>query len=92
MKVEINQVIAVIVLYNTLGDDSITFKSLAKCLASTNLTLDILVYDNRASPSGANGNVNISELNIHYYHDPSNSGLSKAYNLASRVGFELKKE
>jgi len=90
--VEINQVIAVIVLYNTLGDDSITLKSLAKCLASKNLTLDIVVYDNRASPSGANGKVNISELNIHYYYDSSNSGLSKAYNLASRIGIELQKE
>lgn len=91
MEIGIDQVIAVIVLYNTLGDDSVTLKSLAKCLASKNFTLDIVVYDNRASPSGANGNVKISDLNIHYYHDPSNSGLSKAYNLASRVGIELKK-
>jgi len=92
MEVEIDRVIAVIVLYNTLGDDSVGFKSLARSLFDKNFTLDIVVYDNRAAPQIENGIFNANELNIHYYQDSSNSGLSKAYNLASRIGIELKKE
>ncbi|MDB5121050.1 MAG: rhamnosyltransferase [Sphingobacteriales bacterium] len=92
MEVGIDRVIAVIVLYNTVGNDSIALKSLARSLASKNFTLDTVVYDNRASPQEENGIFDASELNIHYYQDYSNSGLSKAYNLASRIGIKLKKE
>jgi rhamnosyltransferase len=87
----IDQVIAVIVLYRTDLLRSQTFTSLGKSLHDLNAVLDLVIYDN--SPE-KNAYVDASSLvpwRIHYIHDPSNPGVSKAYNEGFKLGRTLDK-
>ena len=75
----LQEVYAVIVLYNLELIESPTFNSLLKSNNSTSAPLDILVYDN--SPS-AQELGKCERLNLEYVHHPSNTGVSVAYNVA----------
>ncbi len=78
----------IIVIYNTALDDSESFQSVG-AMAVNGAPLDILVYDN--SPSSQH----IAEypgLRITYYHDPENSGVSKAYNVGADHARKAQKE
>jgi GT2 family glycosyltransferase len=81
----LSQTLATIVLYNTSLGSSITFQSLGKALIQVGLRMDILIYDNSAVAQKIPHSAN--EWNIHYVHDASNGGVSKAYNSA----FEMAK-
>ena len=81
----LSQTLATIVLYNTSLENSITFQSLSKSLNKAGLPMDILIYDNSENPQKTPPLTN--GWNIHYVHDSTNGGVSKAYNSA----FEMAK-
>lgn len=83
-------VLATIVLYNTSLEHSVTFQSLSKALECSSGKLDVFVYDN--SPIQMYAGQTYDAWNIHYKHDPMNSGISKAYNLALRQAKKLGKQ
>lgn len=78
-----NKVLAILVLYQCKLEESKTFNTLADSLFSYNTELDMLVYDN--SPIAQYDGVNFSNknINIHYISDPTNPGVSKAYNIGA---------
>ncbi|MFM5068830.1 glycosyltransferase [Aeromonas veronii] len=62
----------VIVLY----EKKISEISFLNKIKNSNTNIDILIYDNSFDPQVCKG------LNLTYYHDPSNPGVSTAYNYA----------
>lgn len=73
-----NVILFVIVLYKCALKDSLSYRS----LLSQYDALPIFVYDN--SPNAQNINL----PNVFYYHDPQNSGLGVAYNMAAKYAKE----
>ena len=89
---KIDQIIAVVVIYNTKIEESETLISLSGSLAQTSDSMDLVVYDNSLHPVWENRSIFITEFfRIHYFHDPSNPGVSKAYNFAALYAQQLKK-
>jgi len=92
MENGINRIMGVVVLYNTLIEESITLKTLSKSLAANHLLLDLMVYDNSEYSQLQTGIFfTFKQFNIHYYHDALNSGLGKAYNLAAKIALQKHK-
>jgi rhamnosyltransferase len=82
----LNDTLAVLVLYKTPVCESPTFISLSAALQAENALLDIYIYDN--SPTRDSKIGDHKNWKITYRHDPSNPGVSKAYN----QGFERAKQ
>ena len=78
----------VIVLYKQSISESKSFKSLDSALDKVS-GLSLLIYDNSPVACGA---VNVHPWDIHYHHDPSNLGVSKAYNEGFKLARHLKKK
>lgn len=73
------EIFFVVVLYKVKLEDSQTIKSLDEALeTSTNL----LVFDNSPHRQYEKEYFDLGKFSIHYHHDGSNPGLSRAYNLA----------
>lgn len=88
MKECLNDILAVLVLYRRELTATETFVSLSCSVASNDGPLDLFVYDN--SPTSTWKKEEFKGWRIYYRHDPSNPGVSKAYNegchLARRLG------
>ena len=85
--------IGVIVIYNIRIEESETLITLNASLEKASVSLDVVVCDNSLNSDLVNGSVfRKGCFNIHYFHDPSNPGVSKAYNFASQYALLLKKE
>lgn len=81
-----DELLVILVLFKCTLQESEAFQSLSKNLEGKKSTL--FIYDN--SPSSQ---VFVSELwNIIYVHDPSNPGVSKAYNEGFKKAKELGKK
>ena len=81
-------ILAVIVLYKTCANDSVSVTSLARALAATvpdALRLRVMLVDNSPEASAAPG---IFEDEM-YRSAPGNCGLARAYNSALQVAHEL---
>lgn len=89
-KYNTNNILATIVLYNTSLEQSSSFQSLSEALSGFPDRLDVLVYDN--SPTQMYTGELYSSWSIHYYHDPANSGVSKAFNKAGEFAKALGKK
>jgi rhamnosyltransferase len=85
-------VIAVLVLYKTRLEDSKTFVSLGNSLKSSKLIMDIVVYDNSPTPMVSNPECVSDNWRIHYIHDETNPGVSKAYNEGLAIARKLNKK
>ncbi|GAA0892416.1 hypothetical protein GCM10009122_20950 [Fulvivirga kasyanovii] len=85
-----NSILATIVLYNTSLEQSQTFRSLSKSLLYSSDRLEVLVYDN--SPNRMYTGKKHSSWHIHYFHDPANSGVSKAFNHGGALAKALGKK
>ena len=83
---------AVLVLYKTRLEDSETFVSLSDSLKSSKLIMDIVVYDNSPTPMVTAPECINDSWTIHYIHDETNPGVSKAYNEGIRIAQKLNKE
>ncbi len=87
----INDTLAVLVLYETKLEHSESFISLSKNLENPGSKMDIVVYDN--SPEAVyEKEASFENWNIHYIHDRSNPGVSKAYNEGFKIGKKLNKK
>lgn len=80
--------LAVMVVYNRRIEACETFLSLAGCLTAESEKMDMLVYDNSPLPQAVPAAGRLSCFRLHYVNDPSNPGVSKAYN----KGFELARQ
>lgn len=88
----IGEILAVVVLYNRRIEESETISSLNKSLASLNETLDLVVYDNSIEKRCESGTIfQHGCFIIHYFHDASNPGVSKAYNFAAQYAKKINK-
>lgn len=86
----ISNTICVLVIYNTRLENSETFVSLSDNIQKNALNMDIVIYDN--SPSAMYNDEAHDFWNIRYIHDPTNPGISKAYNIGARIAQELNKK
>jgi rhamnosyltransferase len=77
---DVNEILAIVVLYNSKLNGSKTILSLNKSLELSDNFLDVLVYDNSPFKMEERKDFLYKRLNIHYVHDSTNSGVSKAYN------------
>lgn len=80
----IKEICFVIVLYKRKPEESPAFAAL-KNIASLH-EISLFVYDNSPQPA------EITSPFVIYHHDPSNSGVSKAYNDACRLAVRLQKK
>lgn len=78
----LSETLATVVLYNTSLESSPTFQTLGNALRAMGLSMDILVYDNSSFPQKVQST---DTWQVHYIHDSSNGGVSKAYNAAFEI-------
>lgn len=86
------EVLAVLVLYKCKLEDSQAFNSLCVSLECAGKILDILVYDNSPVAQYAEKKFCRKNISIDYISDPSNPGVSKAYNTAASLAKEKGKK
>ncbi len=86
-----NAILAVLVLYKSRLEDSATFVSLSSSLKNSNAKMDIVVYDNSPTPMVTESEHISDNWRIHYLHDETNPGVSKAYNEGFRIARKLQK-
>jgi GT2 family glycosyltransferase len=94
-KIEIqsrlDEILLVVVIYrrNLASTDSVV--SLSRALEKCGCTMELMVYDN--SPSPQESALTIQGISrIIYHHNPSNPGVSKAYNEGARIAGEYRKK
>jgi rhamnosyltransferase len=87
----IHDFLACIVVYEQAIENCVTLNTLANSLQEQ-YCLEILLYDNSQTVFTGISAFKIPGLQIHYIHDPSNPGVSKAYNRAAQIAVELKKK
>lgn len=85
-------ILGVVVVYNTSINKCSTLISLNKSALLYNKVLDIIIYDNSANSQQTSSLVSYTNLNFFYYHDITNPGVSKAYNYAAKKAVEIKKK
>jgi glycosyltransferase involved in cell wall biosynthesis len=89
--VHTKDIFAVVVLYNCSLADSLTIQTINKELEIIDDYLDVMIYDNSPYSSETRQNLTYRRLNIFYFNDILNSGLSKAYNFGAKKADELRK-
>lgn len=89
---DVNAIMAVLVLYKTRLEDSETFVSLSNSLKNSKLTMDVMVYDNSPTPMMTESDSISDNWRIHYVHDKTNPGVSKAYNEGLGIARKLNKK
>lgn len=89
---DVNAILSVLVLYKTRLEDSKTFISFGNSLKARNLRMDIAVYDNSPTPMAADAECITEPWTIHYLHDKTNPGVSKAYNKGLEIARKLNKK
>ena len=87
-----NQVLPIVVLYKQEISQSLTLISLDKNLEEIGINMDVYVYDNSPIRQYDKDSFQWNNFHVFYFHDPENSGLSKAYNAGAVKAAELKKE
>jgi GT2 family glycosyltransferase len=89
----LDRIVGVVVLYNCKIEDSETVLSLAKSLEDISDSMDLVVYDNSLVAAFESGSVfKYRAFIVHYFHDATNPGVSKAYNFAAQYALHLKKQ
>lgn len=86
----LDEVLAVLVLYNRRLEESATFRTLGTSLGAAGAKLDLLVVDNSTRAGGWDADAAEGAWRIRYQHNPSNPGVSAAYltgvQMAKRLG------
>jgi len=78
--IDINSLVAVLVLYKCNIEESSTINSLNKSLEHLNKRLNLLVWDNGPIKQYPDNDFLHGNFTISYKHDPKNPGISEAYN------------
>lgn len=76
-------ILGIVVLYNCEISNSLTLTSLNKSLIVSGKVMRIIIYDNSTKEVDKSQFPLLSNCIIDYVHDPTNPGVSKAYNHAS---------
>jgi len=84
----LDDVLVIIVLYKHSILQSESFKSLDGALSNFS-RLSLFIYENSPMASAV---PNTNSWDIHYHHDPSNPGVSKAYNEGFKLTRRLEKK
>lgn len=90
-KYSYRDLLVVIVLYQTELEHSASFVSLTKANRSQN-PVDVIVYDNTPNVNREATSFLKAGFQIQYIHDPTNPGVSKAYNTAIDIAGEKEKK
>jgi len=86
-----NSILAVVVIFRIRPKDCLSLITLNNACIQARISLDILVYDN--SPERTYDKIMFSNLRlVKVIHDPSNPGVSKAYNQALNLANDLSKK
>lgn len=85
-----DSMLAVIVIYNELIDNSESLNSLDSAFTSGN-KLDVLVYDNSKTPQNIE-RTKFVNFNFTYLHNPNNPGLGVAYNKGGEMALKRNKK
>ncbi len=81
----IEDILAVIVLYKQKLETSLTLISLNKSLLKSGRLLKIIIYDNGPDAYYQEKNFRFLQFEVSYIHNFENPGVSKAYNVAAAV-------
>lgn len=84
----IDKLLIVIVLYNRQLSSTEAFKSILDSAILSNISIDVLVYDNSLNSQFLN---TYKHVHLFYHSDPSNGGVSRAYNFAVKKALEKRK-
>lgn len=89
----LDEILVVIVIYKENLKDSVSFKTITECLKNHiwEHSVDIFVYDNSPKRMVEDNLECYQKWNVHYAHNPSNPGVSKAYNEGFKIAKELNK-
>lgn len=87
----IQQVIAVVVLYNVKFSESKTIQTLHSSACRIGETISLFIYDNSATPCFDYDAEKFPFFKVDYVHDAANPGISKAYNTCAKK-YETSKE
>lgn len=84
----LSDLLPVMVVYNCPLSQSLTWRSITEESKRLGVTFDLMIYDNspvaQVPPE--------TSLTLHYHHDQTNSGVSKAYNEAFQLAQRLRKK
>jgi rhamnosyltransferase len=78
-------ILVVIVVYSTGYESSASFLSLTRAAKAFGKKLDLVIYDNKPGEHNSKPGL-YDSWNITYVADEANSGVSKAYNEAAKIG------
>lgn len=87
-----DNLLIVIVIYETIITNSNTIQSLIKVKQHTQNLPDILLYDNSKRKQAFSNNDDDLDLIKYYFHDENNSGVAGAYNYACKLAIEKNKK
>ncbi|MDR7208985.1 glycosyltransferase [Flavobacterium piscis] len=85
MKLE--DIFVIIILYKNNLENSRTIKTLE---TSLDKKINLFVYDNSSEKQYPEESFSYNKFNVQYFHDPTNVGLSKAYNYALKLAVNNK--
>lgn len=83
-----DELLVVLVVYESPLGQSATWQSLEAEAQRLDSAFEVLIYDNSRKPQA----IPASGLRIHYQHDKTNSGVSRAYNEGCKLADYLKKK
>jgi len=87
-----DDMLAVMVLYRRRMDQCETLLSLSRSLSEKSRRIDVLIYDNSPMPGSLVDGAGLDGFRIRYRSDPSNPGVSKAYNIGFKIARQLNKK
>ena len=89
IRLFLERVLVVIVVYRRALENSPTWNSLSVELTRLQSNMSIFVYDNSPGPQS----IPLCDfIDGYYHHDSSNAGVSTAYNHGNQMAVQLKKE
>lgn len=92
LSTTIEGILFILVIYKKRLNESDSFTSLVDSLKNTHLNIDIFIYDNSPSAMILQEELSGGNWKIHYVHDETNPGVSKAYNEGFRLGKKMNKK
>ncbi len=88
----LSNILFILVIYKINLDDCDSFKSLMESCEDSSTKIDVFIYDNSPSSLVSKNQTQHHDCNIHYVHDKTNPGVSKAYNEGCKLAKELDKK
>ena len=91
-KNQIQETAFILVLFQKKLSESFTFQSIQQISKDSNISIDLIIYDNSPEKMVDISQNDYPNFNIICYHDKSNPGISKAYNEGHKIAKKLNKK